>query len=85
VHAIKVLREDHARIEALFEELSEVGEDDRRTRDRLFERVEKELIVHTLAEENIFLPQVEDASRTVKRRQPSSSKRTPTYSRRLPN
>lgn len=61
MHAIKVLREDHTRIEARLEELAEVGEDDKGIKDGLFERLEKELIVHTLAEENIFLPHVEDA------------------------
>lgn len=61
MHAIRVLREDHSRIENLLEDLSELGKDDKRAGDRLFERLEKELIVHTLAEDNIFLPQVEDA------------------------
>lgn len=61
MHAIKVLREDHARIEILLKKLAEAGEDDTRARDSLFGRLEKELVVHTLAEENIFLPHVEDA------------------------
>lgn len=59
VHAIRVLEEDHARIEALFERLADA--DDARDRDWLFERLEKELTVHTLAEDNIFLPHVEEA------------------------
>lgn len=56
MHAIKVLREDHARIETLLEELAggdQVAETS--------ERVKKELVVHILAEDNVFLPQVEDA------------------------
>jgi hemerythrin superfamily protein len=56
VHAIKVLREDHARIERLLDELAGgglVGE--------LSERLSKELVVHTLAEDNVFLPQVQEA------------------------
>ncbi|MDX6379640.1 MAG: hypothetical protein QOI57_664 [Rubrobacteraceae bacterium] len=61
MHAIKVLKEDHARIETLLKALAETGEDDKGARDRLFGQLEKELIVHTLAEDNIFLPQVEDA------------------------
>lgn len=59
MHAIRVLEEDHARIEALFERLADA--DDARDRDWLFERLEKELTVHTLAEDNIFLPHVEEA------------------------
>ena len=61
MHAIKVLREDHSRIETLLKELAETREDKRMVRDSLFERLEKELVVHTLTEENIFLPHVEDA------------------------
>jgi hypothetical protein len=60
VHAITVLKEDHARIEGLLKELAEVA-GDRGAKDKLFERLERELIVHTLAEDNVFLPQVEDA------------------------
>ena len=61
MHAIRVLREDHARIEALLKELVEAGEEDKPTKNGLFERLEEELIVNSLAEDNIFLPHVEDA------------------------
>lgn len=56
LHATEVLREDHARIEGLLEELA--GQE---TRSGHFERLERELVVHMLAEDNVFLPQVEDA------------------------
>ncbi len=56
MHAIKVLREDHARIEALLDELA--GGDQV---TEISERLKKELVVHILAEDNVFLPQVEDA------------------------
>jgi Hemerythrin HHE cation binding domain len=59
VHAIKLLEEDHARIEDLFERLAKT--DGAQDRDWLFERLENELVVHTLAEDNIFLPHVEEA------------------------
>lgn len=61
MHAIKVLEEDHGRIEILLEELSQTAEEATQAKGRLFERLEKELIVHILAEDNIFLPHVEDA------------------------
>lgn len=64
MHAIKVLREDHARIEALLEEVAEAGE---ATRAGPFERLEKELTIHTIAEDNVFLPQVEEAVEDSKR------------------
>lgn len=56
MHAIKVLREDHARIRALLDRLSGDGHD-----PRLMELLERDLGVHILAEDNIFLPQVKDA------------------------
>lgn len=58
MHAIRVIREDHARIEALLEALEGA---DRATRAKRSERLTKELVVHTIAEDNIFLPHVEEA------------------------
>lgn len=64
MHAIKVLREDHDRISALLDRLAGDNAND----PRLFELLERELTVHTLAEDNVFLPQVgeaiEDSRRT---------------------
>jgi len=57
MHAVEALREDHQRIEELIEGLAGGHGADQ----KLFERLEGELSVHTLAEDNIFLPQVEDA------------------------
>jgi Hemerythrin HHE cation binding domain len=61
VHAIKVLKEDHVRIETLLEEVAGSKENGQEAKEALFGRLDRELIVHTLAEENIFLPHVEDA------------------------
>jgi hypothetical protein len=58
VHAIRVLEEDHARVEALLSELSGADE---ATRTTLSKRLAGELVVHTIAEDNVFLPQVEEA------------------------
>ena len=57
MHAVKVLREDHERITALLDRLA--GED--ANDSRLFELLEREITVHVLAEDNVFLPQVEEA------------------------
>lgn len=57
MHAVEVLREDHDRISALLDRLAGEGVTD----PRLFDLLEKELTVHVLAEDNIFLPQVEEA------------------------
>ena len=61
MHVIKVLKEDHAKIETLLEEVAETKENGEGAKEMPFGRLERELIVHTLAEENIFLPHVEDA------------------------
>ena len=57
MHAVKVLREDHERITALLDRLAREGAND----PRLFDLLERELTVHVLAEDNVFLPQVEEA------------------------
>src|SRR3712207_4774050 len=57
MHAVEALREDHERIEELIGRLAGGHGADQ----KLFERLESELTVHTLAEDNIFLPQVEEA------------------------
>lgn len=64
VHAIKVLEEDHARLEGLLYELADAGE---AARTRLSERFAKEMVVHTIAEDHVFLPQVEEAIEDSKR------------------
>lgn len=64
MHAIEVLEEDHARLEGLLYELVEADET---ARTKLSERFTKELVVHTIAEDNIFLPQVDDAIEDSKR------------------
>ena len=59
MHAIKVLEEDHARIEALLEELA--ATDAVRNRAALFEKLADELTIHAIAEDNVFFPHVEEA------------------------
>ncbi len=61
MHAITVLQEDHERILALFEELDAVGPEASGEKVRLLEQFGNHLLVHVIAEDNIFLPQVEDA------------------------
>ncbi len=64
MHAIEVLREDHARIEKLLNELTAAGG---ATRIELAEHLERDLIVHLAAEDNVFLPQVREAVEDSKR------------------
>lgn len=61
MHAIKVLGEDHQRISTLLGKLSTVSDASIQERARLLERLQNDLLVHVLAEDNVFLPQVADA------------------------
>lgn len=67
MHAIKVLKEDHARVSALFGTLDTTDPDAPQARAGLFERLARELTVHVIATDNIFLPQVEEAIEDSKR------------------
>ncbi len=67
MHAIQVLREDHARIAALFKQLTGTDAQNVQDETRLFERLENELTVHILAEDKVFLPHVEEAIEDSKR------------------
>jgi hypothetical protein len=63
VHAIKVLKEDHDRIAALLHRLGA----DEADAPSLFDLLEKEITVHIQAEDNVFLPQVEEAFEDARR------------------
>ena len=54
--AIKLLKEDHARIKPLLAELKETTDRAEKTRGELFSRIKQELTIHELIEEEIFYP-----------------------------
>ena len=54
--AIKLLKEDHARIKPLLAELKETTDRAEKTRGELFSRIKQELTVHEIIEEEIFYP-----------------------------
>jgi len=54
--AIKLLKEDHARIKPLLAELKETTDRAEKTRSELFSRIKQELTVHEIIEEEIFYP-----------------------------
>ncbi len=54
--AIKLLKEDHARIKPLLAELKETTERAEKTRGELFSRIKQELTIHEIIEEEIFYP-----------------------------
>jgi hemerythrin-like domain-containing protein len=54
--AIKLLKEDHARIKPLLAELKETTDRAEKTRGELFSRIKQELTIHEIIEEEIFYP-----------------------------
>ena len=54
--AIKLLKEDHARIKPLLAELKETTDRAEKTRGELFSRIRQELTIHEIIEEEIFYP-----------------------------
>lgn len=65
VTAIEMLRQDHARVAALFEEFE--GETDPAARRRIFEEIAAELEIHSRIEEQVFYPAVRTAQSQVGR------------------
>lgn len=55
--AIKLLKEDHKRVKALFEQVEELGDRASAQRKKLFQKIDKELTVHTKIEETVFYPE----------------------------
>ena len=56
--ALKLLKEDHARIKPLLAEIKETTERAEKTRSELFSRIKQELTVHEIIEEEIFYPEL---------------------------
>ncbi|MDH2909979.1 MAG: hemerythrin domain-containing protein [Candidatus Eremiobacteraeota bacterium] len=56
--AIALLKEDHRVVEALFKQVEECGAHAHETRKRLFERIHRELTIHSEVEESIFYPEL---------------------------
>ncbi|HEX5274529.1 MAG TPA: hemerythrin domain-containing protein [Candidatus Rubrimentiphilum sp.] len=55
--AIKLLKEDHKKVKALFEEVEELGERASAQRKNLFQKIDKELTLHSKVEETLFYPE----------------------------
>ena len=58
--AIKLLKEDHARIKPLLAEIKETTERAEKTRSELFSKIKQELTIHEIIEEEIFYPALKD-------------------------
>ena len=56
--AIRLLKNDHKEVEALFKELEEISPTAKASRKKIFERIDEALTVHAKIEETIFYPAV---------------------------
>jgi len=57
VDAIKLLKEDHKKVKALFEEVEGLGERAATQRKNLFQKIDRELTLHAKIEETLFYPE----------------------------
>lgn len=55
--AIKLLKEDHKKVKALFEEVEGLGERAATQRKNLFQKIDQELTLHAKIEETLFYPE----------------------------
>jgi hemerythrin superfamily protein len=57
VDAIKLLKEDHKKVKALFEEVEGLGDGASAQRKNLFQKIDEELTLHSKVEETLFYPE----------------------------
>jgi hemerythrin superfamily protein len=62
-NAIEILKSDHETVRQLLSKLPEKSANAAKTRQQLFEKLEKELIIHTKLEEEIFYPAFREAGK----------------------
>src|SRR5437762_13677398 len=62
MNAIDVLKKDHQEVHQFFLEYMSMGEGDFARREELFQEIDKVLLIHTDAEEQIFYPALEKHS-----------------------
>lgn len=58
--AIKLIKEDHERVEALFKKFEEAGSNAHKTKRDIADRVIEELSVHASIEENVLYPKMQE-------------------------
>jgi hypothetical protein len=64
MNAIELLKNDHDKVESIFEKLEPTTERAVKTREELFTQLKQELDVHSHIEETIFYPAIKDAAAT---------------------
>ncbi len=64
MNAIELLKNDHDKVESIFEKLEPTTERAVKTREELFTQLKQELDIHAHIEEKIFYPAIKDAAAT---------------------
>lgn len=64
MNAIQLLKDDHKKVSALFEQLEPTTERAEKTREDLFGKLKQELDIHAKIEESIFYPAIKQAAET---------------------
>ena len=59
--AIKLLKQQHREVKALFEEFEKAGEKANKKRVQLCRKISDALTVHTAIEEKVFYPAIKDS------------------------
>src|SRR5262245_42741364 len=58
MNVLTILKRDHATVKSLFNKYSRTGKSSQEKKIQLFERIRRELQIHSRAEEEIFYPAV---------------------------
>jgi hypothetical protein len=64
MNAFQLLKEDHQKVDGIFQQLEPTTERAEKTRQELFTRLRMELDIHTQVEEKIFYPAIKQAAET---------------------
>ena len=64
MNAFQLLKEDHQKVDSLFQQIEPTTERAEKTRTELFARLKEELDVHARVEETIFYPAIKQAAET---------------------
>jgi len=64
MNAFQLLKEDHQKVDGIFQQLEPTTERAEKTRQELFDRLRLELEIHAQIEEKIFYPAIKQAAET---------------------
>jgi hemerythrin-like domain-containing protein len=64
MNAFQLLKEDHQKVDSIFQQLEPTTERAEKTRTELFAKLRDELDIHTRVEESVFYPAIKQAAET---------------------